>query len=356
MGNRWYTQFFGTLHKKPVLMDCNFIVDSTNGNGLGIRSLNGAGISGVYMKTSASFSGATHTNTVIDSIADTSSLAVGMPLSGTGIAAGTVIQSITSSTAIVVTPATTGTATVTINYAGVGSPTPTGPGTGYILVKFQDNFNYYLHGTSGFISPQSGSNISISGSSVMTIGKAYVITSVGTSTQANWNAVGLPLGVIPAVGEAFIATVTGGGTGTGVVQASSVSGISHLEVVGDPNQTFGANYNGAAILGGSAGSYLIAQCLAPTLTVGAYTPAGTISTPTLTMNSYTPAGTNNSATPPIFAGTPATLTGSISTPTFTGTPASLTATSAYLPAAPANGSVVSMTFYMSNSYITVQGG
>jgi hypothetical protein len=39
---------------KPVLLNCSFVVDSTNGNGLGIRSLKGPGISAVYMHTTAS--------------------------------------------------------------------------------------------------------------------------------------------------------------------------------------------------------------------------------------------------------------------------------------------------------------
>ncbi len=34
-------------------LDCNFVVDSTNGNGLGIRSLKGAACAAVYMHTSA---------------------------------------------------------------------------------------------------------------------------------------------------------------------------------------------------------------------------------------------------------------------------------------------------------------
>lgn len=37
----------------PVLLGCNFIIDSTNGNGFGVRSLKGAGISRVYMHTTA---------------------------------------------------------------------------------------------------------------------------------------------------------------------------------------------------------------------------------------------------------------------------------------------------------------
>jgi hypothetical protein len=196
MANRWYTQFFGTLHKKPVMMDCSFVVDASNGNGLGIRSLKGPGIAQVYMHTSA-------------------------------------------------TPAT-------------GNPNPA---AGIIVVQFQDNFNRYLFGTSGFVSPVSGTPISISGSSVLTVGAPYIITSVGTSVQADWAAVGLPLGIIPAVGQPFIASVTGGGTGTGVVMAPSKSGIMSIEVLGDPNLTLGSKYNGAAILGGSAGSYMVLQCL-----------------------------------------------------------------------------------------------
>lgn len=43
-----------SMHTMPVLLDCNFIVDSTNGNGLGIRSLKGPAIKSVFMHTSAS--------------------------------------------------------------------------------------------------------------------------------------------------------------------------------------------------------------------------------------------------------------------------------------------------------------
>jgi hypothetical protein len=272
------------MHKKPVLLDCNFIVDPTNGNGLGIRSLKGPGIANVFMHTSASFVGDTHSTTVIDGISDTSNLVVGMPISGSGIAAGTVILSITSSTAIVINPAATATAAaVTISYAGVGSPNPA---SGLILVQFQDNFNRYLLGNSGVVSPLSGTPISISGSGVMTVGRAYVVTSVGTSTQANWAAMGLPSGVIPAVGETFIAKATGSGTGTGVVQAAIPSGVGSIELVGDANTTLGANYNGAAILGGSAGSYMILQCLGTSFTLAAPVAGTTIGLSFYLSNSY----------------------------------------------------------------------
>src|ERR1035437_5544829 len=45
-------RFYDFLNK-PVLIDCNFVVDSTNGNGLGIRSLKGSGVQQVFMNTSA---------------------------------------------------------------------------------------------------------------------------------------------------------------------------------------------------------------------------------------------------------------------------------------------------------------
>lgn len=43
-----------SMHVSPVLIDCNFVVDSTNGNGLGIRSLKGPAVHAVYMHTTAS--------------------------------------------------------------------------------------------------------------------------------------------------------------------------------------------------------------------------------------------------------------------------------------------------------------
>jgi hypothetical protein len=39
--------------EKPVKIDCNFIVDSANGNGLGLRSLKGAGVRSVKMNSQA---------------------------------------------------------------------------------------------------------------------------------------------------------------------------------------------------------------------------------------------------------------------------------------------------------------
>jgi hypothetical protein len=177
MASRTFKLAPQTLHVWPILLDCNFIVDSTNGNGLGIRSLKGPGIEAVYMNTSA-------------------------------------------------TPA-----------AGNPNPAP-----GYIYVKLQDLYSRSYGGISGAVSPSTGAPISISGAGVLTVGVPYIIAAVGTSTKANWQAVGLPEGIEPAVGVPFIASVTGGGTGTGTVVASGVSGVTHIEGVGNSSLTVTAGY------------------------------------------------------------------------------------------------------------------
>lgn len=151
----------------PVLLNCNFVVDSANGNGFGVRSLKGSGISRVYMHTSS-------------------------------------------------TPAT-------------GSPNPA---AGVIIVQFEDRYNGYLAGFSGQVSSTTGS--------ALTTPVAHVpntIASLGTTTLAQWQASGLPAGIVPAVGVTFVpaSAVAIGGTGTVILSGSS--GIDHIEVCGDPNTT-----------------------------------------------------------------------------------------------------------------------
>lgn len=224
-------------HYFPVLIDFNFIVDSTNGNGLGLRSLKGAYVKNVFMHTTASFVGNTHTNFIIDGIAGgTGSLTVGMPLSGTGIAPGTTIASITSSSAITTSLSTTATNTaVTISYAAAGSPNPA---VGYILAQMSSGYERLLFSNIGDGSPLSGTNIAIAAAgALLTVGQVYVITVLGTSLPADWLAIGLPLGVTPAVGASFVATSTGAGIGSGQVQVplAAGSGIAKYDLIGDPN-------------------------------------------------------------------------------------------------------------------------
>lgn len=154
---------------------CNFIVDIANGNGFGLRSL----------KQDPS-----------NSIA-----AVYMHTSAT---------------------------------AASGNPNPA---TGYIVVKFSKAFASYINGTSGFVAPSSGSNVNVT--SGLTQYDVYIITSLGTTTAANWQALGLPANVAPAVDVAFVASTSSAGSGTGTVQLILATGstVEHIEGVGDPNQT-----------------------------------------------------------------------------------------------------------------------
>jgi hypothetical protein len=108
---------------QPVLIDCNFVVDAANGNGLGIRSLKGQGVKNVFMHTSAT------------------------PLS----------------------------------HRGYLNPNPA---VGYALVQLDGNYNRYLGGFSGFASPTSGSPIQInSGTAGLTVHNPYIIASVGQGPQ-----------------------------------------------------------------------------------------------------------------------------------------------------------------------------
>lgn len=252
---------------QPVEIVSNFVVDATNGNGLGIRSLKSNGwIKNVFMHTSAALTGTVATTAAqITSISGgTASLVVGMPVQGTGIPAGTVITSILSSSAVGISQTPTGNhASESITYQGFnnGSANPNPP-SGYAWIQFKQNYNIYLGGFSGFVSQLSGSNVNIDASdAALTAGAAYVITSLGTSTLADWQAVGLPPGLVPTVGQSFIALVTGAGTGTGKVQipVASGSGISVVDVIGDPNQSI-SNSSIAA----NGGAWVLVRFLAAT--------------------------------------------------------------------------------------------
>lgn len=193
MANRAWMNFghFYTNLTSPNLVSCNFIVDSTNGNGLGIRSLKSNGyVKRVFMHTSS-------------------------------------------------TPA-------------AGSPNPA---AGIIMVQLADNYARSINAMSSIISPLSGSSLAVN-ASALTAGNAYVIVSVGTTTTAQYQALGVPAGITPAVGVSFIALVTGVASGgTGLVQAPTSSNTDSIETIGDPNLSFGPQ--GVS----NQGAYIILQTL-----------------------------------------------------------------------------------------------
>lgn len=185
MANRFFPNagHFYSTHNVPVQIDCNFIVDHTNGNGLGIRSLKGAGILNVFMNTNQ-------------------------------------------------TPG-----------VGNGSVTNPNPAAGTILVQFVDNYNRIFTGSYSLVSPV-GTPIKID-NSAMTPGVAYVITTLGDASAAKWVSIGVPAGVTPAVGVAFIASTDGGSVNTSTSRvaptAAAGSACFQIESVGDGNLSIAPN-------------------------------------------------------------------------------------------------------------------
>ena len=122
-------------------------------------------------------------------------------------------------------------ATFTVGATGAVG-TVTGPGikaitrlaAGVYQVQLQDNYSTLLETRTSFIAPVTGSSVP---DESLSVGTLYQITSVGTT---NWTACGLPAGVTAAVGQAFVATAAGSGTGT--AKAIGTSGITNVEVCG----------------------------------------------------------------------------------------------------------------------------
>lgn len=202
MANRNYASAgkIYSMHVKPVLLDCNFVVDSANGNGLGIRSLKGPMIQNVFMHTSAS-PGPGNSNPASPNVV-------------------------------------------------VNNPNPA-PGT--IIVQLQDNFNRSFSGFNSNVSPVSGTPLTS-----VAANTAYVIVSLGTASLAQWQAVGLPKGITPAVGAAFIASASQaiGGSAAVEIAAAAGSGIMSIETLGDPNQTIAPDPTQSQ----GYGAYIILQC------------------------------------------------------------------------------------------------
>jgi hypothetical protein len=174
MSNRRDIQFFYTPHNRATLLDCNFVVASTDAGGLGVTGLNQGGrIATVFMHTTAS-----------------------------------------------------------VGTAPNGQVNPN-PAAGLIQVTLQDNYNKFLNLESSYYSPVTGAAINVSGVGALTVGVVYVITSLGSTTAAQWYALGIPANLVPAVGMSFIAAATTG-AGSGQVKAVAAAGIDHIELVGNP--------------------------------------------------------------------------------------------------------------------------
>lgn len=136
------------------------------------------------------------------------------------------------------------------------------PASGYAVIQFQDNYKSYFMGGFQMHGPNTGSNLLIA-SAGLTVGQVYVISVLGTTSAAQWIVLGVPRGIVPAVGVAFVAQATSA-TGTGAVQlaAASGSGILDIDIIGVAGTTL--NSLAAQVSGISSGSYMILRFLAAT--------------------------------------------------------------------------------------------
>ena len=152
---------------------------------------------------------------------------------------------------IALTGAVTLSATTAVTTQALASANALNPAPGYCLIQLKNNFNQYLGGFQGFVSPVSGTPLTST-----TAGQAYVIVSLGTATAAQWTAAGVRPGLTASVGMSFIAIATGTIGGSAAVEIPSNSGILSVEVVGDPNQSI-AN----ASIAQNGGAWLLLQFL-----------------------------------------------------------------------------------------------
>ena len=328
LGNNGGRQY--SFLNRPVLIDCNFIVDSTNGNGLGIRSLKGSGVKNVFMNTSATAGknrGYTNPNPAagyalvqldnnynrycggysgfvsplsgstlaINATALTAGLPYVIVSVGHGTAGAATIAPVAdssgslASTWFSVYDSYGNTFIVWFSVSGVGtapsgvngilvqqsiSTNDTAATIGADLVITLENLlsapgsatkSFTATGTTT-VTITSTANVPLAGipaDGVIPTGFTMALTKYKTNL-ANWQGVGVPAGVVPSVGTSFIATHTGDATGggsTGLVELALVSGITSVEVIGDPNASLGP-----IPMGGSPnkGGWVLVQFLAPT--------------------------------------------------------------------------------------------
>lgn len=139
------------------------------------------------------------------------------------------------------------------------------PPAGYACINFANNFNYFLGMRAHVSAPATNTS-----QTSVTANNVYVITALGTATLAQWQAVGLPAGLTPTVGQTFVATASQAIGGSATVGDPGITNVGSISVVGDPNQMI-ANSN----LSANGGAQLV-------LLFAATTVSGTVSAPIFT--------------------------------------------------------------------------
>lgn len=334
LGNN-YGKFY-SFQSKPVILDLNFVVDSANGNGLGVRSVKGQGVENVFMHTSSSpgrgpnnylnpnpasgliliqlaynyarnyggssniISPLTGGNLAINA----SALTIGNPYVIVSVGAGSE-GTVTISPVADVSGSLAGTwfrmydsygntFIIWFKVSGVGSA-PSGLVGTLIQQSISTNDSAATIGAAlvvtlnNLLAAQPGNLQAPAGVFSFTASGTTTVTAVSTAAPAaplpgvpadgtaptgfafavtkshsnldNWQAVGVPKGVVPAVGVSFIATAVGqatNGTSSGLVKAVGFSGIDAIEGIGDSNLSLSPiPMSGSPNVGG----WIMAQCL-----------------------------------------------------------------------------------------------
>ncbi len=238
--------------------------------------------------------------------------------------------------------------------------------TGIYQVQLDDNFSQLLDYAARFTAGQGGT---VNMGSLST-GTVYQILTLGTSTQAQWVAAGLPVGVTAAVGQVFKAA--GAGAGNGTTKLLVANAVSRIELMTNPS---GADtmLNNQPFTQGLGGGYITFQCIASTsvgtvaapvftgsplathnhnLTVIGGQAAATTERianyagPILGKEAATDAtyiGANSATNGGVVGASAGTPAGTNSAPAFTGTAA--------IAADPTNGSTMYLKFFLSNSRV-----
>lgn len=128
--------------------------------------------------------------------------------------------------------ASIGAAGVVSSFTGPGIAAVTHLSTGNYRVKLQDTF-YKFHKLSVSASgPVTGAALA---GGAFVVGTLSQIVSLGNTTQAQWEAAGVPAGVTAVVGLPFVPTTVGAGTGT--IKALATSGVAYADLAADPAKT-----------------------------------------------------------------------------------------------------------------------
>lgn len=225
------------------------------------------------------------------------------------------------------------------------------PANGIIMVQLQNNYKKFLGLNWSVQAPNTGSDLTSVSANV-----TYVITALGTASLAQWQAKGLPLGITPAVGVAFVATASGTIGGSATVKVPTVSGVSSIETIGDPNAALNAYP-----LSSYGGAILMLQCLGAGAFTG--TALGTHTHDFTVIGGQAAATTNviaayagpligkEAATNATFVGADSASNGGVVAAS-AGTPAGSLAAAL---AAPATGSIINLSLYFDISSVSIDG-